>query len=140
MLALLQLYTFSCARIGGQNIGKTDSNKKERFKWLANFGWHPHGLQTYVTSFVVIILGVPIALMLFCYGHMCVTILRIQRGYESDQSQLLATRGAAGLANAGFAVSNERLIAAKVRLVKLALLVVLCFIVCWSPSYVAEMG
>ncbi|OQR73547.1 vasopressin V1a receptor-like [Tropilaelaps mercedesae] len=111
----------------------------KRYDCLADFSWHPYGMEIYVTSFVVIVLGVPALLMLFCYGYMCVIILRIQRSYASGESLLLPTTQCDGRGVGGFATSSKRLTAAKVRLVKMTFLVVLAFIVCWSPFCVAEL-
>ncbi|OQR73548.1 vasopressin V1a receptor-like, partial [Tropilaelaps mercedesae] len=154
VLALPQLYIFSYIAIPPADINASSltdadkpynaqdiaqpANERVRHNCLADFSFHPHGKQIYVTSFVVIVLGVPVFVMLFSYSYMCVIILRIQRGYDSEQSQMLPANQTPSV-NGGFAVSNQRLTAAKMRLVKMTFAVVLCFIVCWSPFCVAEL-
>lgn len=137
----------------GVNTPMAESNStgtvSVRYDCRADFSWHPHGMEIYVTSFVVIILGVPASLMLFCYGYMCIIILRIQRSYICNESQPLTTTqvpqfaqgttSCYGNTSTGFAASSKKLTAAKIRLMKMTFSVVLAFIFCWSPFCVAEL-
>ncbi|XP_028968964.1 mesotocin receptor-like [Galendromus occidentalis] len=130
VLALPQLLIFSYSRV---DFGTTDNSSK--FDCLADFSWHPRGVEIYVTSFVIIILGLPVTLMLSCYGYICYIIFRMQKRHPLS----LATRSPQRVSDAGFLQSSQRMSLAKVRMVKMTFSVVLCFIVCWTPFCVAQL-
>ncbi|XP_028968962.1 oxytocin receptor-like [Galendromus occidentalis] len=126
-LSIPQLFLFSYTRIHDHGSW---------YDCKANFSWHRFGQRIYTTYFVVLILGVPVVMMLFCYIQICLIIVRIQRHHMTKTTSAPANFG---VNTAGFFESNRRITKAKVRMVKMTFTVVLCFIVCWSPYSIAEL-
>lgn len=130
VLALPQLAIFSYSQ-----RDPSTTNNATVFDCLADFSWHDSGAEIYVTSFVIIILGLPVTLMLSCYGYICYIIFRMQKRHPLS----LATRSSQRVSDAGFLQSSQRMSLAKVRMVKMTFSVVLCFIICWTPFCVAQL-
>lgn len=129
LLALPQVFIFSYV--------VTDKGSDCR----ADFSMHEQGQKIYVVGFVVIILGIPALVMFYCYAYICFIILQIQRGYRSTSidSHDGAASNAPPVPNSDFQMSTERITRAKMRMIKMTLAVVVCFIICQTPYCLAQL-
>nr|BBH84761.1 oxytocin receptor [Scyliorhinus torazame] len=94
----------------------------------------PWGARAYVTWFTLSVYVVPVLLLLLCYS---LITLKIWRNVKlKTQREAGASRGGAMLSR----VSSIKIISrAKIRTVKMTFVIVLAYIVCWTPFFVVQM-
>ncbi|KAM6161926.1 oxytocin receptor [Erethizon dorsatum] len=103
----------------------------------------PWGPKAYVTWITLSVYIVPVIVLSACYGLISFKIwqnLRLKTAAEAaaqgPEDSAVAGAGRAALAR----VSNVKLISkAKIRTVKMTFIVVLAFIVCWTPFFFVQM-
>ncbi|KAM3877726.1 oxytocin receptor b [Diretmus argenteus] len=99
----------------------------------------PWGAKAYVTWISLIIYIIPVAILSVCYGLISFKIwqnFKLKTKRENCLSPSRASRGAAAFSR----VSSVRLISkAKIRTVKMTFVIVLAYIVCWTPFFVVQM-
>lgn len=115
-------------------------------------------LKLYVTVFTVLIYIVPTYILIFCYGCICYTVWK--RGRVGEP---IPTSSGRSWSNTQLNKVNEQCTSkcsldklnlkceqtrqpanhgisrAKIRTVQMTLTVVLCYLVCWSPFFIAQM-
>ena len=96
----------------------------------------PWGLRAYITWMAVGIFLLPVAVLVFCYGLICLTIWRNLK-YKTRRS----TSGSAPERMLGHSsVSSVSTISrAKLRTVKMTFVIVLAYAVCWAPFFTVQM-
>ncbi|XP_057701961.1 isotocin receptor-like [Corythoichthys intestinalis] len=97
----------------------------------------PWGAKAYVTWMTLSIYILPVGVLSVCYGLICVKIWQnVNLKTRRDHFLGLAPNGARYLCR----VSSVRLISkAKIRTVKMTFVVVLAYIVCWTPFFFVQM-
>lgn len=103
----------------------------------------PWGVKAYVTWMTVGIFLVPVLILVVCYGFICHSIWKNIR-YKKRRTTAGSGGGAAGAAKNGLigkeSVSSITTISrAKLRTVKMTLVIVLAYIVCWAPFFTVQM-
>ncbi|XP_038668116.1 LOW QUALITY PROTEIN: mesotocin receptor-like [Scyliorhinus canicula] len=94
----------------------------------------PWGARAYVTWFTLSVYVVPVLLLLLCYSLITFKIWRNVK--LKTQREAGASRGGAMLSR----VSSIKIISrAKIRTVKMTFVIVLAYIVCWTPFFVVQM-
>ncbi|KAF3859671.1 hypothetical protein F7725_022070 [Dissostichus mawsoni] len=95
----------------------------------------PWGLRAYITWMAVGIFLLPVAVLVFCYGLICLTIWRNLK-YKTRRS----TSGSAPERMLGHSsVSSISTISrAKLRTVKMTFVIVLAYVVCWAPFFTVQ--
>ncbi|XP_053561283.1 LOW QUALITY PROTEIN: vasopressin V1b receptor [Bombina bombina] len=126
LLSLPQIFIFSLTEIG-QNTVITDCWADFRYPW---------GAKAYITWTTVSIFIVPVGILVLCYSLICCEICKNLKGkmqnYETGQRE-----------NSGHMpsrVSSIRTISrAKIRTVKMTFVIVLSYIICWTPFFSVQM-
>nr|XP_019957096.1 PREDICTED: isotocin receptor-like [Paralichthys olivaceus] len=101
----------------------------------------PWGAKAYITWMSLSIYILPVAILSVCYGLICFKIwqnfnLKTRRDHFLTLSAAKASKNAHPLAR----VSSVRLISkAKIRTVKMTFVVVLAYILCWTPFFFVQM-
>ncbi|XP_074526741.1 oxytocin receptor b [Halichoeres trimaculatus] len=101
---------------------------------------HPWGAKAYITWMSLSIYIIPVAILSICYGLICFKIWQ-NFNLKTRREHFLAltprpSKGAHPLSR----VSSVRLISkAKIRTVKMTFVVVLAYIVCWTPFFFVQM-
>lgn len=114
-------------------------------------------LKLYVTGFTVLIYIIPTLILIFCYGCICYTVWKRGRVGEPLPNSSGKSWSNAQLNKLGEQCSsrysldklnytdtnrpnaNHGISRAKIRTVQMTLTVVLCYLVCWSPFFIAQM-
>lgn len=102
----------------------------------------PWGPKAYVTWITLVVYIVPVIVLAACYGLICFKIWQNFRlktaaaAVEGPEGAAASSGERAALAR----VSNVKLISkAKIRTVKMTFIIVLAFIVCWTPFFFVQM-
>ena len=118
-------------------------------------------LQLYVTVFTVLIYIIPTVILIFCYGCICYTVWKRGRvgepipssghggrSWSDSQTHKIndhrsASKSSLDKINANGEIHrpavNHGISRAKIRTIQMTLTVVLCYLVCWSPFFIAQM-
>ncbi|XP_078272742.1 arginine vasopressin receptor 1Aa [Rhinoraja longicauda] len=101
----------------------------------ASFALH-WGVQTYITWITISVFVVPVLTIVACYSCICCSIFRNVK-YKTKKNSA-GTSFENGLITTG--VNNVKTISkAKIRTVKMTLVIVLAYIVCWAPFFAVQM-
>uniref|UniRef100_A0A3P9MQA4 G-protein coupled receptors family 1 profile domain-containing protein n=1 Tax=Oryzias latipes TaxID=8090 RepID=A0A3P9MQA4_ORYLA len=98
---------------------------------------HPWGAKAYITWMSLSIYILPVAILGICYGLICFKIWEnINMKTRRDRFVAVTSKGTHPLSR----VSSVRLISkAKIRTVKMTFVVVIAYIVCWTPFFFVQM-
>ncbi|XP_058144528.1 protein SSUH2 homolog isoform X1 [Dasypus novemcinctus] len=107
----------------------------------------PWGAKAYITWTTLLVYVVPVIVLTTCYSLICFKIWQNLRLKTAAAAAAAATEGLEGAAGSGGGgcealahVSSVKLISkAKIRTVKMTFIIVLAFIVCWTPFFVAQL-
>ncbi|KAF6719297.1 [Arg8]-vasotocin receptor [Oryzias melastigma] len=97
----------------------------------------PWGSKAYITWITVGIFLIPVVILMLCYGFICHSIWKNIK-YKKRKT----TAGAAnknGLIGKNSVSSVTTISRAKLRTVKMTFVIVLAYIVCWSPFFIVQM-
>ncbi|KYO24908.1 oxytocin receptor [Alligator mississippiensis] len=98
----------------------------------------PWGLKAYITWITLTVYIIPVLMLSVCYGLISFKIwqnVKLKTAHETNMSLTTNSSGAA-LSR----VSSIKLISkAKIRTVKMTFIIVLAFIVCWTPFFFVQM-
>lgn len=86
-------------------------------------------LPLYITIFTVLVYILPTGILTFCYGNICIEVWHNNIRNQTTSSVAYTAPGR----------SSERLTRSKIKTVKMTLTVVLCYFLCWSPFFIAQM-
>lgn len=94
------------------------------------------GIQTYITWITITVFIIPVLTMVACYSCICCSIFRNVK-YKTKKSAG-GTSFENGLITTG--VNNVKTISkAKIRTVKMTLVIVLAYVICWAPFFTVQM-
>ncbi|CAC5376998.1 AVPR1A [Mytilus coruscus] len=114
-------------------------------------------LQLYITASTLLIYIIPILILIFCYGCICYTVWKrgrvgepvptsSGRSWSDAQLHRIEQNGSrSSLDRLNMNGTTKRpqihhgISRAKIRTVQMTLTVVLCYLVCWSPFFIAQM-
>lgn len=100
----------------------------------------PWGTKAYITWMSLSIYIIPVAILCVCYGLICIKIWKNFNVKTSRDRFLALTAGPSKGAHPLSRVSSVRLISkAKIRTVKMTFVVVLAYVVCWTPFFSVQM-
>ena len=80
-------------------------------------------LTLYITCFTVLVYIIPTLILAFCYGSICLAV------WKSGNIEITVDIG----------TKRKGISHAKLKTIKLTLAVVLCYLMCWSPFFIAQM-
>lgn len=147
VLSAPQLFVFSMVQV---------NNVTQTYDCWATFV-QPWGPRAYVTWMTGGIFVVPVVILVACYGFICYRIWRNVRGKLASarlgaggpgvaagvgSSGVVSSSGVAfrkGLPQAPWVSSVKSVSRAKIRTVKMTLVIVSAYIVCWAPFFVTQM-
>jgi len=101
----------------------------------------PWGLRAYITWMTAGIFLVPVAVLVFCYGLICRTIWRNLK-YKTRRKTTVgsvAESTKTGVLGRGSVSSVGTISRAKLRTVKMTIVIVLAYVVCWAPFFTVQM-
>ncbi|KAF7649650.1 hypothetical protein LDENG_00138060 [Lucifuga dentata] len=100
----------------------------------------PWGVRAYITWITTGIFIVPVAALVFCYGFICLSIWRNLKyktrrksagtGSEATQTRILGRNSVSSVST----ISR-----AKLRTVKMTFVIVVAYVVCWTPFFTVQM-
>ncbi|XP_028304426.1 arg8-vasotocin receptor-like [Gouania willdenowi] len=99
----------------------------------------PWGLRAYVTWITAGIFVLPVAALLYCYGYICLCLwnnLRHRSLEEGSRGTLGPRTGALGRSSVSSVSTVSR---AKLRTVKMTLVIVVVYVLCWTPFFTVQM-
>ncbi|XP_061919262.1 arginine vasopressin receptor 1Aa [Entelurus aequoreus] len=94
----------------------------------------PWGARAYITWITVGIFLVPVVILVVCYGFICHSIWR-----NIKFKKRKGAAGKDGLMGKSSVSSITTISRAKMRTVKMTLVIVLAYIVCWAPFFIVQM-
>ncbi|XP_042190688.1 arginine vasopressin receptor 1Aa isoform X1 [Callorhinchus milii] len=98
----------------------------------------PWGIKAYITWITVSVFIIPVLTLAACYICVCYNISKNVKYKTTNNSSESAVKN--GLITSGVNVSNVKTISkAKIRTVKMTLVIVLAYIVCWAPFFSVQM-
>ncbi|XP_028813715.1 arginine vasopressin receptor 1Aa [Denticeps clupeoides] len=97
----------------------------------------PWGGKAYITWITIWIFLIPVIILIICYGFICHSIWKNIK-YKTRNSRPEA-RNQNGLIGKSSVSSVTTISRAKLRTVKMTFVIVLAYIVCWSPFFVVQM-
>ncbi|XP_014025361.2 arg8-vasotocin receptor [Salmo salar] len=97
----------------------------------------PWGVKAYITWITVSIFVIPVFILMICYGFICHSIWKnIRYKTRNTHAGVASKNGLMGINS----VSNVTTISrAKLRTVKMTFVIVLAYIICWSPFFIVQM-
>ncbi|NXG62597.1 MTR protein, partial [Hemiprocne comata] len=99
----------------------------------------PWGPKAYVTWITLMVYIIPVLMLSICYGLISFKIwqnVKLKTAHGSNMGRSSSSRSGMAFAR----VSSTRLISkAKIRTVKMTFIIVLAFIVCWTPFFFVQM-
>ncbi|XP_041374725.1 cephalotocin receptor 2-like [Gigantopelta aegis] len=118
--------------------------------------WDPPWLlQLYITSFTFAIYVIPFVVLVYAYGAICYTIWRKHRNLKASFLRKHVTNGLAYTGNYGSTPrggssqrngiyyprmhSRRGFSSAKLKTVKLTFVVIIAYLICWSPFFVSQL-
>ncbi|KAE8615242.1 hypothetical protein XENTR_v10008450 [Xenopus tropicalis] len=125
LLSIPQYFIFSFSPVNGSEV----------YDCWAHF-IQPWGARAYITWMTASIFVVPVAILTTCYGFICYNIWRnIQCKTKREENE---GRKSHGLLSTS--VSSVKTISrAKIRTVKMTLVIVTAYILCWAPFFIVQM-
>ncbi|KAM9334896.1 arg8-vasotocin receptor-like [Symphorus nematophorus] len=100
----------------------------------------PWGLRAYITWITAGIFVVPVVVLVFCYGFICRTIWRNLK-YKTRRRSVGAVAEAtkSGILGRNSVSSVSTISRAKLRTVKMTFVIVVAYVVCWTPFFTVQM-
>ncbi|KAM8884852.1 arg8-vasotocin receptor-like [Synchiropus picturatus] len=101
----------------------------------------PWGVRAYITWITTGIFLIPVAILVFCYGFICWTIwrnLKFKTRKKSSNPSAVET-GSQGMLARSSVSSISTISRAKLRTVKMTFVIVLAYVVCWTPFFTVQM-
>ncbi|XP_067400583.1 oxytocin receptor [Emydura macquarii macquarii] len=99
----------------------------------------PWGAKAYITWITLTVYIIPVLMLCVCYGLISFKIwqnVKLKTAHESNMSLTSNSSNGAALSR----VSSIKLISkAKIRTVKMTFIIVLAFVVCWTPFFFVQM-
>ena len=155
LFAMPQLFLFAMREVS-PGSGQYDCWENMNYDWE---------VKTYITWITVSIYIVPLCILCFAYGRICFVVWKSAKLKEGSQKQRKQSRSLVDKTpteskvefldssnNASFNTTTcskkhafsprahaRSLSTAKVKTVKMTLSVIICYLVCWSPFFVAQM-
>ncbi|XP_031152800.1 arg8-vasotocin receptor-like [Sander lucioperca] len=100
----------------------------------------PWGLRAYVTWMTAGIFLVPVAVLVCCYGLICRTIwMNLKYKTRRNKSAGSAAESKNGVLSRSSVSSVSTISRAKLRTVKMTFVIVLAYVVCWTPFFTVQM-
>uniref|UniRef100_A0AAY5KTT1 G-protein coupled receptors family 1 profile domain-containing protein n=2 Tax=Esox lucius TaxID=8010 RepID=A0AAY5KTT1_ESOLU len=99
----------------------------------------PWGVRAYVTWITVGIFLVPVVVLVLCYGLICLTIWRNIKYKTRKGSSGVALSSKNRLLEKTSVSSISTISRAKLRTVKMTFVIVLAYVVCWTPFFTVQM-
>ncbi|XP_030006945.1 arg8-vasotocin receptor-like [Sphaeramia orbicularis] len=100
----------------------------------------PWGVRAYITWITAGIFLVPVVVLVFCYGFICHTIWRNLKYKTRRKSGSAAAEAAqTGILGRNSVSSVTTISRAKLRTVKMTFVIVVAFVVCWTPFFTVQM-
>ncbi|KAA8580098.1 arg8-vasotocin receptor [Etheostoma spectabile] len=100
----------------------------------------PWGLRAYITWMTAGIFLVPVVVLVFCYGLICRTIwMNLKYKTRRNKTAGSAAESKNGALNRGSVSSVSTISRAKLRTVKMTFVIVLAYVVCWTPFFTVQM-
>lgn len=97
----------------------------------------PWGPKAYITWITVSIFLIPVVLLMLCYGFICHSIWKNIKYKKRKTPAGAASKN--GLIGKNSVSSITTISRAKLRTVKMTLVIVLAYIVCWAPFFIVQM-
>ncbi|XP_076015849.1 arg8-vasotocin receptor-like [Genypterus blacodes] len=101
----------------------------------------PWGVRAYITWMTAGIFLVPVAVLVSCYGFICLAIWRNLK-YKTQRRSAAAAGGSGrrpGLLGRSSVSSVTTISRAKLRTVKMTFVIVLAYVLCWAPFFTVQM-
>ncbi|TNN67393.1 [Arg8]-vasotocin receptor [Liparis tanakae] len=98
----------------------------------------PWGARAYVTWITVGIFLVPVVILVLCYGFICHSIWKNIKYKKRKTTPGAATHNTVFIGKSSVS-SITTISRAKLRTVKMTLVIVLAYIVCWAPFFIVQM-
>ncbi|XP_063813324.1 vasopressin V1b receptor [Pseudophryne corroboree] len=127
LLSLPQIFIFSLTEIQ-QNSGVIDCWADFRYTW---------GAKAYITWTTVSIFVVPVGILVVCYSLICFEICKNLKG--KMQTSGARRRESNGQVMPSRVSSIRTISRAKIRTVKMTFVIVLAYIICWTPFFSVQM-
>ncbi|KAG8430874.1 hypothetical protein GDO86_019831, partial [Hymenochirus boettgeri] len=127
ILSLPQIFIFSLKEIS-QGTGVIDCWADFRFPW---------GAKAYITWTTVSIFAVPVGILVLCYSLICCEICKNLKG--KIQTPGFGQRESNGQTVPSRVSSIRTISRAKIRTVKMTFVIVLSYIICWTPFFSVQM-
>ncbi|KAE8623654.1 hypothetical protein XENTR_v10005686 [Xenopus tropicalis] len=127
ILSLPQIFIFSMKEIS-QGAGVIDCWADFRYPW---------GAKAYITWITVSIFFVPVGILLLCYSLICCEICKNLKG--KMQTSGVGQRESNGQVVPSRVSSIRTISRAKIRTVKMTFVIVLSYILCWTPFFSVQM-
>ncbi|XP_067854388.1 oxytocin receptor [Heptranchias perlo] len=95
---------------------------------------HPWGIKAYITWFTLSVYVIPVIMLIVCYSLISFKIwqnvkLKTRREAKASKGGVMLSR-----------VSSVKIISrAKIRTVKMTFVIVLAYVVCWTPFFIVQM-
>ena len=97
----------------------------------------PWGVKAYITWITVGIFLIPVVILVICYGFICHSIWKnIKYKTKKGTTHAASKGGFIGRSSVNSVTTISR---AKLRTVKMTLVIVLAYIVCWAPFFIVQM-
>uniref|UniRef100_A0A3P8XRZ7 G-protein coupled receptors family 1 profile domain-containing protein n=1 Tax=Esox lucius TaxID=8010 RepID=A0A3P8XRZ7_ESOLU len=97
----------------------------------------PWGVRAYITWITISIFLIPVFLLIICYGYICHAIWKNIKYKTRKTTVGDATKNSLIVKNAVSSVTT--ISRAKLRTVKMTSVIVLVYIICWSPFFIVQM-
>ncbi|KAM4701928.1 vasopressin V1b receptor [Discoglossus pictus] len=127
LLSLPQVFIFSLKEISPGSV-ITDCWADFRYPW---------GAKAYITWTTVSIFIVPVGILVLCYSLICCEICKNLKG--KMQTSATGQRQNSGQAMPSRVSSIRTISRAKIRTVKMTFVIVLSYIICWTPFFTVQM-
>ncbi|KAM8975202.1 vasopressin V1b receptor [Pelodytes ibericus] len=127
LLSLPQIFIFSLREIT-QGSGVIDCWADFRYQW---------GAKAYITWTTISIFIVPVGILVLCYSLICCEICKNLKG--KMQTPGACQRGSNGQVMPSRVSSIRTISRAKIRTVKMTFVIVLSYIICWTPFFTVQM-
>lgn len=127
VLSMPQYFIFSLSEI---------KNGSEVYDCWGHF-IEPWGVKAYITWITVGIFLIPVVILMICYGFICHSIWKnIKYKTRKTVSGAASKNGLIGKNSVSSVTTISR---AKLRTVKMTFVIVLAYIICWSPFFIVQM-
>lgn len=99
----------------------------------------PWSARVYVTWFVASVFVVPLVALVYCYGVITFRIWTYDSDGVQHRQQQSMSNGTAACIRRRHPNGRNQITSAKLKTIRLSLIVVLCFFVCWSPFCITQL-